>query len=92
MNNPAAETTGYQRIRYLFLLSFPLVGNPSERFWTSQNDTNTVTLPQATENNNITDVVENTFPRSTLSIERAWHTEDIFCSRVRGYIAKYCLF
>jgi hypothetical protein len=22
----------------LVLLSFPLVGNPSERFWTSQND------------------------------------------------------
>ena len=37
MNNTAAETAVYQNPIFV-LLSFPLVGNPSERFWTSQND------------------------------------------------------
>jgi hypothetical protein len=30
VKNPAAETAGRQKIEYLFSLSFPLVGNPSD--------------------------------------------------------------
>jgi len=46
VNYPAAESAGRLKIVCLFLVSFPLVGNPStclgsqERFWTSQNDRN----------------------------------------------------
>jgi len=36
--SPAAETAWY--LKGNRALSFPLVGNPSERFWTSQNDRN----------------------------------------------------
>ncbi len=32
MNNPAAETAGRLKIVYLFSVSFPLVGNPSDLF------------------------------------------------------------
>jgi hypothetical protein len=44
MNLPAAETAGY--LKGNRALSFPLVGNPSERFWTSQNDRNKDTPQQ----------------------------------------------
>jgi hypothetical protein len=58
VNNPAAETAGHLKIEYLFLLSFPLVGNPSdspllkgdkggcfkERFRLVRNDRNRVNI------------------------------------------------
>jgi len=44
MNLPAAETAWY--LKGNRALSFPLVGNPSERFWTSQNDRNKDTSQQ----------------------------------------------
>jgi hypothetical protein len=36
VKNPAAETAGRQKIEYLFSLSFPLVGNPSDLFGISR--------------------------------------------------------
>jgi hypothetical protein len=32
VKNPVAETTGRLKIEYLFSVSFPLVGNPSDLF------------------------------------------------------------
>jgi len=32
VKNPAAETTGRQKLNILFSVSFPLVGNPSDLF------------------------------------------------------------
>ena len=33
VKNPAAETAGRLKIEYLFSVSLPLVGNPSDLFW-----------------------------------------------------------